>query len=93
MSAKLVVTMLATSLLTVGCVAYPDDPYYRGGGYVYHDHDRRYDRDDQRRYNDWERKRWKSVNEYTNNNVKIFVNKKKIVVNGIKDNVTGIKNG
>lgn len=58
MSAKLVVTMLATSLLTVGCVAYQDDPYYRGGGYVYHDHDRRYDRDDQRRYNDWERKRW-----------------------------------
>lgn len=58
MSAKLVVTMLATSLLTVGCVAYPDDPYYRGGGYVYHDHDRHYDRDDQRRYNDWERKRW-----------------------------------
>lgn len=54
MSAKLVVTMLATSLLTVGCVAYPDDPYYRGGGYGYHDHDRRYDRDDQRRYNDWE---------------------------------------
>lgn len=58
MSAKLVVTMLATSLLTVGCVAYPDDPYYRGGGYGYHDHDRRYDRDNQRRYNDWERKRW-----------------------------------
>ena len=57
MSAKLVVTLLATSLLTVGCVAYTDDPYYRGG-YGYHDHDRRYDRDDQRRYNDWERKRW-----------------------------------
>ncbi|OTL51183.1 hypothetical protein B9Y01_07915 [Acinetobacter baumannii] len=38
MSAKLVVTLLATSLLTVGCVAYTDDPYYRGG-YGYHDHD------------------------------------------------------
>ncbi|ENV24150.1 hypothetical protein F962_03652 [Acinetobacter baumannii NIPH 190] len=35
MSAKLVVTLLATSLLTVGCVAYTDDPYYRGG-YGYH---------------------------------------------------------
>lgn len=54
MSAKLVVTLLATSLLTVGCVAYTDDPYYRGG-YGYHDHDDRYDG---RRYSDWERKRW-----------------------------------
>ncbi|MBJ9723434.1 hypothetical protein I5515_16725 [Acinetobacter calcoaceticus] len=57
MSAKLVVTMLAASLLTVGCVAYPDDPYYRGGGYGYHG-DQRYDRNDGRHYNDWERKRW-----------------------------------
>ena len=55
MSAKLVVTLLATSLLTVGCVAYTDDPYYRGG-YGYHDHDD--DRYDGRRYSDWERKRW-----------------------------------
>ncbi len=52
MSAKLVVTLLATSLLTVGCVAYTDDPYYRGG-YGYHDHDD--DRYDGRRYSDWER--------------------------------------
>ncbi|EXC93204.1 putative lipoprotein [Acinetobacter baumannii 1051830] len=50
MSAKLVVTLLATSLLTVGCVAYTDDPYYRGG-YGYHDHDDdRYDHNDGRRY-------------------------------------------
>ncbi|KCY38105.1 hypothetical protein [Acinetobacter baumannii] len=55
MSAKLVVTLLATSLLTVGCVAYTDDPYYRGG-YGYHDHDDdRYDRNDGRRYSEWER--------------------------------------
>ena len=55
MSAKLVVTLLATSLLTVGCVAYTDDPYYRGG-YGYHDHDDdRYDRSrqiDSRQYDD-----------------------------------------
>ncbi|MDU6099264.1 MAG: hypothetical protein E6657_00415 [Acinetobacter sp.] len=58
MSAKLVVTLLATSLLTVGCVAYTDEPYYRGG-YGYHDHDDdRYDSNDGRRYSDWERKRW-----------------------------------
>lgn len=56
MSTKLVVTLLATSLLTVGCVAYTDDPSYRGG-YGYHDTNR-YDRNDGRRYNDWERKRW-----------------------------------
>ena len=35
----------------------------------------------------------KSVNEYMNNNVKTFVNKKKIVVNGKKGTVIGIKNG
>lgn len=53
MSTKLVVTLLATSLLTVGCVAYTDDPSYRGG-YGYHDTNR----NDGRRYSDWERKRW-----------------------------------
>lgn len=37
---------------------YTDDPYYRGG-YGYHDHDDdRYDRNDGRRYSEWERKRW-----------------------------------
>lgn len=56
MSTKLVVTLLATSLLTVGCVAYTDDPSYRGR-YGYPDTNR-YDRNDGRRYSDWERKRW-----------------------------------
>lgn len=56
MSTKLVVTLLATSLLTVGCVAYTDDPSYRSG-YGYPDTNR-YDRNDGRRYSDWERKRW-----------------------------------
>ena len=63
MSAKIIVTLLATSFLTVGCVAYTDDPYYRGGdghyGYDWDDdYPHRYDRDDERRAQEWERKRW-----------------------------------
>ena len=92
MSAKLVVTLLATSLLTVGCVAYTDDPYYRGG-YGYHDYDDdRYDRNDGRRYSEWERKRWEERKDYMNNNAKIFVNSKRTVVNGKNDTVNGRRN-
>lgn len=89
MSAKLVVTLLATSLLTVGCVAYTDDPYYRGG-YGYHDHDDdRYDRKMDVAIVTGKENVGKSVREYTNNNVKMLANRIEIVVSGKKDTVNG----
>ena len=55
MSIKMILTLLATSILTVGCVAYPDHPSYRGNYGTYNQNHRPYDHD--QRYRELQRER------------------------------------
>lgn len=57
MAIKAIIMSLATALLAVGCVAFPEDGSYRQGGYQYgaYDRDRGYDHNSDR--NRWERER------------------------------------
>lgn len=72
MALKALFISLITALITVGCVAFPEDHYnprtyeYRSnGGYAYpskHRYDERYDRRYDRRYDD--RQRWEQERAY-----------------------------
>ena len=54
MTKKLIILSLATTFLTVGCVAFPEDGGYYNGSY-----DNRYDRDYDNRYDrERDRQRW-----------------------------------